>query len=85
MIRARGEASQPVIVRHFHGWCKDLLQTYGVGLPDRSRYGGSDYVEQLVERVINAIARSQIPSGIYGAVMIDEGHDFDAAWLQLAA
>ena len=85
MIRARGDASQPVLVRHFHGWCKDLLQTYRIGLPDRSRYSGSDYIEQLVERVTNAIASGQIPSGLYGAVMIDEGHDFEAAWLQLAA
>ena len=85
MIRARGEVGQPIIVRHFHGWCKDLLQTYRVGLPDWRRCSGSDYIEQLVQRVINAIARGQIPSGLYGAVMIDEGHDFEAEWLQLAA
>lgn len=85
MIRARGDASQPVIVRHFHGWCKDLLQTYRVGLPDRNRYSGSDYIEQLVERVIDAITHGQIPSGLYGAIMIDEGHDFEATWLQMAA
>ena len=85
MIHARGDSVQPVLVRHFHGWCKDLLQTYRVGLPDRSRYSGSDYIEQLVRRVIDAIACGQIPSGLYGAMMIDEGHDFEAAWLHLAA
>ena len=85
MIRARGSVSQPVLVRHFHGWCKDLLQTYRVGLPDRRCYRGSDYIEQLVQRVIDAIACGQIPSGLYGAVMIDEGHDFEAPWLQVAA
>ena len=81
----RGDSVQPVLVRHFHGWCKDLLQTYRIGLPDRSRYSGSDYIEQLVQRVINAIVCGQILSGLYGAVMIDEGHDFEAAWLHLAA
>ena len=85
MIRARWNVGQPVLVHHFHGWCKDLLQTYRVGLPDRSRYSGRDYIEQLVQRVIDAIACGQIPSGLYGAVMIDEGHDFEATWLQLAA
>lgn len=85
MIRARGDVSQPILVRHFHGWCKDLLQTYRVGLPDRRRYSGSDYIEQLEHRVTDGIAQGQIPSGLYGAVMIDEGHDFEAAWLQIAA
>ena len=85
IIKARGDASgPPVLVRHFHGWCSDLLRTFRVGLPDRTKHSGSAYVEQLVQRTIDAVGSGQIPSGLYGSVMIDEGHDFEADWLQLA-
>lgn len=85
IIKARSESNgPPVLVRHFHGWCSDLLRTYRVGLPDRTQYRGSAYAEQLVQRAISAVGSGQIPAGLYGAVMIDEGHDFEADWLQLA-
>lgn len=85
IIKARGDYSgPPILVRHFHGWCGDLLRTYRVGLPDRTQYSGSAYIEQLVQRTIDAVGSGQIPTGLYGAVLIDEGHDFEADWLQLA-
>ena len=84
MIQAKGPSAYPILVRHFHGWCKDLLQTYRIGLPDRTQYTGSDYVNQLVLMVTKAVASGCIPSGLYGAVLIDEGHDFEAEWLRLA-
>jgi len=37
----------------------------------------------LVKTVIRAVDRGQIPRAQYGAVLIDEGHDFEAAWLKL--
>jgi superfamily I DNA/RNA helicase len=37
----------------------------------------------MVQRVIAAVDRKQIPSGQYQAVMIDEGHDFAPEWLKL--
>ncbi|MEM9088954.1 MAG: 3'-5' exonuclease [Cyanobacteria bacterium P01_F01_bin.53] len=84
MIEVRKEHSgPPVLVRHFHGWCSDLLKAYRVGLPNRQQYSGSKYIEQLVKRVINAVSEGKIPSGLYGAVMIDEGHDFEASWFEL--
>ena len=86
MIAARpSEPGPPVLVRHFHGWCIDLLKSYGIGLPDRGKYRGRDYVEQIVQRVIDAVKRDRIPTGLYGAVMIDEGHDFEASWFELIA
>ena len=33
--------------------------------------------------MIDATAKGQIPKGAYGAIMIDEGHDFEPEWLQL--
>ena len=84
MIAAREPTSgPPVLVRHFHGWCTDLLKTYRIGLPDRKQYSGSAYVEQLVQRVVNAVGDRTIPSGLYGAILIDEGHDFEALWFEL--
>ena len=84
MISAREQTSgPPVLVRHFHGWCVDLLKTYRIGLPERKQYSGSTYVEQLVQRVTDAVGDRTIPSGLYGAILIDEGHDFEASWFEL--
>ncbi|MDZ8069009.1 MAG: 3'-5' exonuclease [Nostoc sp. DedQUE08] len=72
-------------VRHFHGWCMDLLKKYDIPRPDSREYQGEDYVDQLVQRVITAVDAQLIPSGTYGAVMLDEGHDFKPEWLKLIA
>ncbi len=78
MIADRDLASR-VTVRHFHGWCADQLKLYHVPKPEN----GPDYFDQMVGSVISAVERGQIPRAQYGAVMIDEGHDFDPDWLQL--
>jgi hypothetical protein len=68
-----------VHVRHFHKWCYDQLKYSGQAMPPQ----GPKYSEELVDRVIRAVDRSQIPSGQYQAVLIDEGHDFAPEWLKL--
>lgn len=73
------DIDQQVNVYHFHEWCKQLLVTYHVKQPDH----GNNYLNELVSTVINATAKGQIPKGAYGAIMIDEGHDFEPEWLQL--
>ena len=78
LMKSRGIAEQ-VNVYHFHEWCKHLLKTYHVPQPSHS----SNYVDQLVTTVIKASAQGKIPKGAYGAIMIDEGHDFEPEWLQL--
>jgi len=72
-------------VRHFHGWCMDLLKKYNIPRPDSKEYQGEDYVDELVNRVIAAVDAKLIPPGTYGAVMLDEGHDFKPEWLKLIA
>lgn len=72
-------------VRHFHGWCMDLLKKYDIPRPDSREYQGEDYIEELVQRVITAVDAKLIPAGTYGAVMLDEGHDFKPEWLKLIA
>ncbi|MEJ8797086.1 3'-5' exonuclease [Trinickia caryophylli] len=69
-----------VIVRHFHGWCYDQLKTYHQAIPDEK---GAAFFPALVQRVIGCVDRGHIPAGQYGAVLIDEGHDFEPAWLKL--
>ncbi len=66
-------------VYHFHDWCGEQLRTYHIDKPQP----GDDYVDRLVETVIAAVTRGAIPRGQYGAVMIDEGHDFEPQWLEL--
>ena len=84
MVEARANRSGPtILVRHFHGWCVDLLKTFRIGLPNQEQYKGGIFVEQIVQRVIDAVGDGRIPLGLYGAVMVDEGHDFKASWFEL--
>ena len=78
MIAERG-LSERVSVRHFHGWCGDQLDLYHVMKPAP----GEQYPERLATAVTAAVERGQIPRAQYGAVLIDEGHDFEPEWLTL--
>ena len=77
-ISAKGIESQ-VQVYHFHDWCGQQLKTYHVELQD----SGKPYWEREVETVIDAVDRGYIPKAQYGALLIDEGHDFESEWLKL--
>jgi len=71
--------AEKVQVYHFHEWCKIQLETYHVELASSAK----DVWEKQVESVINGVESGFIPRAQYGAVMIDEGHDFEPAWLRL--
>lgn len=79
VIAAR-QITDKVQVYNFHRWCRQMLVTYHVQLPPD---GAKDFSEQLVERVIDGVERGQIPRFQYGAVLIDEGHDFEPDWYKL--
>jgi hypothetical protein len=68
-----------VIVRNFHRWCLEQITLYHVQKPA----DGEEFFPRLVTCVREAVERGQIPRGQYGAVLIDEGHDFEADWLTL--
>ncbi|MEW5892808.1 MAG: NERD domain-containing protein/DEAD/DEAH box helicase [Pseudomonadota bacterium] len=75
-----------VIVSTFHAWCWNMLRTYDIPAP--SERDLPDYGARLaagVAAVIDAVARGLIPGGQYDAVLIDEAHDFEPQWLELAA
>jgi len=78
LIAERGIGDK-VRVYHFHDWCGEQLRTYHINRPQL----GDRYIDRLVETVIAAAEKGAIPKGQYGAVMIDEGHDFEAEWLKL--
>lgn len=71
--------SDKVNIYHFHDWCGEQLRTYHIDCPKP----GENYYERLVERVIAAVEQGSIPKAQYGAVIIDEGHDFAPEWLSL--
>lgn len=71
--------SDKVSVYHFHDWCGEQLRTYHVDRPKP----GDGYFDRLIEYTIAAVEKGDIPKAQYGAVMIDEGHDFKPEWLKL--
>ena len=77
-IAARGLEGR-VNVHHFHEWCGAQLRTYHVELLDT----GGQLWERQVKAVIQAVDSGRIPRAQYGAIMIDEGHDFEPEWLKL--
>jgi hypothetical protein len=73
--------SNKVNVRTFHSWCRDQLVLYNVQLPE----SGATFFDEVVNRLIAAVEKGQIPAAQYGAVMVDEGHDFRSEWLKIVA
>ena len=81
VMHAKGLADR-VHVRHFHKWCRQQLVAFGQTLPANNLPVDAKMME-MVQRVISGVDRSQIPSGQYQAILIDEGHDFAPEWLKL--
>lgn len=71
--------SGKVIVRTMHGWCRELVDAHHLAHPSP----GEQYFQELVQAVIAGVALGQVQAGQYGAVLIDEGHDFEPEWFQL--
>ena len=71
--------SDKVQVYNFHKWCRSMLTAYHVPLPE----DGPHMAEELPPAVIAGVDSGQIPRFQYGAVLIDEGHDFEPEWYKL--
>ncbi|GAA0424854.1 nuclease-related domain-containing DEAD/DEAH box helicase [Cocleimonas flava] len=78
-IMVSHDIADKVNVYHFHDWCGEQLTRYHIDKPSV----GPNYVNGLVEKVIQATEAGSIPKDQYGAIMIDEGHDFQPEWLKL--
>lgn len=81
MLRQRG-ADDRVVVRTFHSWCQDMVNAYQLDVPKNLR--GDTYYEALSATVNHAVETGLVPGGQYSALLIDEAHDFQDAWLQMA-
>lgn len=81
-LRLRG-VDERVVVRTFHSWCQDMVRAYQLEVP--KGLSGSAYFEALADTVNRSVASGLVPAGQYTALLIDEAHDFEDAWLQMAA
>ena len=68
-----------VQIHHFHEWCGLQLKTHHIKVGESEK----EYFERQVESVIQGVEKGAIPKGQYGAILIDEGHDFEPEWLKL--
>ena len=86
MLRQRLHAEgvgDKVEIRNIHKWCRDLLRRYNIPPASGNELGGESYFEGMIRLVSENVNNGRIPAGQYGAVLIDEGHDFKPEWYQL--
>jgi len=76
------DVGEHVHVRNFHAWCRDQLAQYDCAMPATTN-DADQYSKELVARLGAALENGQVPIGQYGAVLVDEGHDFEAEWLKI--
>ncbi|KRE87640.1 DNA helicase II [Rhodanobacter sp. Soil772] len=79
LIGERG-LGEKVQVYNFHKWCRKMLVAYNEPLPAGS---GKAFIDALPPAVIAGVDRGRIPRAQYGAVLVDEGHDFEPDWYKL--
>jgi len=72
-----------VTIRNIHKWCSDLLWKHRIQKPSWNQFEGDAYYDEIVRRALDGVKSGRIPAGQFGAVMIDEGHDFKPEWYQL--
>ncbi|MBI2747057.1 MAG: NERD domain-containing protein [Burkholderiales bacterium] len=82
LLRERGVDENLVLCRTFHAWCQDMVRAYQLDVPQDQQ--GNDYWQALVHAVNRAVQTGLVPGGQYLALLIDEAHDFDETWLQMA-
>ena len=80
-LRQRG-VDERVQVRTFHSWCKDVVDSYGLHVPEVANR--DEHFRQLVAAVERALYTGFVPSGQYTALLVDEAHDFEDDWLRIA-
>jgi Nuclease-related domain/UvrD-like helicase C-terminal domain/AAA domain len=82
MLRKRG-VDERVQVRTFHSWCADMVASYQLHVPPTAN--NDAHYRALADTVQRAVEHQRVPAGQYTALLIDEAHDFEDAWLRMAA
>ena len=78
LIEGHG-VNDKVNVYSIHSWASTMLKSYNLKAP---KVVGGDF-DATIEQLIEQVSKGQIPRGQYGAILIDEGHDFKQEWLRL--
>lgn len=68
-----------VNVYSIHRWANTVLQSFNFKPPSLSKENFDAAIDLLIEQV----DKGNVPRGQYGAILIDEGHDFKKDWLRL--
>jgi hypothetical protein len=71
------DLGEGVVVRHFHGFCSDLVRESGIQIPQGLR--DQEFWDWLPTGLLEAIAAD---SHSFDAVIVDEGQDFESHWLE---
>lgn len=66
-------------VYSIHSWANTVLKTYNFKPPEIVNGNFDEAIELLIANVREGL----IPRAQYGAILIDEGHDFKKEWLRL--
>ncbi|SFW55697.1 UvrD/REP helicase N-terminal domain-containing protein [Luteibacter sp. UNCMF366Tsu5.1] len=69
-----------VQVYNFHAWCYAQMEAYHLDKPK-----GKGMWERFPQVVMDGVEKGLVPRGQYGAILIDEGHDFAPDWYRLVA
>lgn len=68
-----------VNIYSIHRWANTLLRSYNFTPPAPA----GEHFDAAIEMLIEQVSKGHIPRGQYGAILIDEGHDFKRDWLRL--
>lgn len=85
LLAAKGIWGDRVIVSHFHSWIFQELRSFNIPYPQRDGQSVEAYLSNTARKLLEYIEAGRIPAGRYGAVLIDEGHDFKPGWFKIAA
>lgn len=77
LIAERG-LEEKVQVYNFHSWCYAQIQAYHLAIPK-----GAKKFDRFPEVVMDGVEKGLVSRGQYGAILIDEGHDFSPDWYRL--
>jgi len=64
--------SRNIIVQTFHSWCSDRLWLYHIPKPEKNGIDWQTYYQEMVQLVIDGCNEGSIPTGVYGAILMDE-------------
>ncbi|NIF27666.1 AAA family ATPase [Pantoea sp. Tr-811] len=69
-----------VTAKSFHAWCHSLLMDANLPIPQLK---GTKFIKALEEEVLRHMQSGALAPEKYGAILIDEGHDFKPEWFRL--